>query len=395
MEMKRVFKQLTGVGVALAGVWLCYDSWLRRASDYAVVVAEVAVVRTPIPGVVEHQLQPGRLLREGAELAKIENRWIDDSYLRSLEARAAALSDGDKAFDVHDSDLEQAKSRMDAKAQRRAALQRRQVEALLEESAALREGAAGARIMAEQRRLRAESLTMMGVSSHEALESAQLTELAAASQAEAREHAVESLQVARSAASSGLSVSNSLVGDTNYAEQRKDDIALQLFTLRRDKALFHAEQLDTKERLDAERKRMQRLSKASLNLPSPTRVWRVLATAGEYVYAAQPVAELVRCDTVRVWAQVSERTFASLKVGGSARFRARGDDAVYEGSIEQLLGPWQSGRELGTLRLPDAKVTNLPERYAVLVRLPALANRDRTDCAIGQAGRVDFGGSWL
>lgn len=395
MEMKRLFKQVVGIGVLAGGAWLCYDSWLRRASDYALVVADVAVLRTPIPGIVDHRLKLGQTLEANAALATVENRWIDDTYLRALEARAAAFDDGDKAFEAHGSNLEQAKSTMDMKSQRRSALQRQQVDALIEESAALQEGAAGARLVAEQRRLRTQSLASMGISSHDALETAQLTELTATSQEEARQHLIESLQVARSAARSGLSVSNSLVGDTNYAEQRKDDITLQLLALRRDKALYRTEQLDTRTRLAAERRRLDRLRQASLVLPSPSRVWRVIATTGEYVTPGQPVAELVRCDTLRVLAQVSERTFTSLRIGTGARVALQDDAGKYEGSVEQLLGPWQAGRDLGGLRLPDAKATSLPERYAVVVRVAGLASSKAGDCTIGRTGRVDFGGSWL
>jgi len=382
-RMKLAFKRTGGLILVCLGAYLGYDSWFRPASEYAIVTADLHRLRAPISGVLSHKLRAGQ--RVQGPLGSIDDRWFDDSRLQQVQAEARATLLASGALELHQKELVSTEKELKDKGAQRKRLRSEQLKALLLAQQAELEASTHHAQTASLQRTRTAQLTEAGISSVAMLDEAILSQELAQKEVEKQEAAKASLVAAEGALQGGLSLSNATVGDVDYTEQKRDDVRLQLLNLKRESAVHEADLDVVYAELGAEETRAALMREAELRVDTPARVWKLRATTGEFVTRGDEVAELVLCETLKVYALVSKRTFNSIRMGDAVRFLPDGGGKAQAGSVVQLLGPWESSSPSRLQLTP----TSLPDKYGVLV---ALSPEDsaRYDCSIGQTGRVYF-----
>jgi multidrug resistance efflux pump len=189
-----------------------------------------------------------------------------------------------------------------------------------------------------------------------------------------------------SSAQNGVFIGDSY-NDAPFSIQRIREFDLKLAELKAEAENVSRRLSLTTEQIGAERVRVNRLTAAELSIQSPGIVWNFFASTGEHVNQGQDLVRFVDCSAVMVTASVSERVYATLRVGMPAQFRLIGDDRVFQGTITRLGGSGAAGL-YSTLAIGPS-----PEhltRFDVALSIPELANHPDLSCAVGRTGRVVF-----
>jgi len=183
------------------------------------------------------------------------------------------------------------------------------------------------------------------------------------------------------AARQGKFVSDSY-NDRPSSSLHADEVALRISELEADLRIRddRLKRLAESEREEAARYAQQ--SAAELAAPISGNLWEMLTTPGEDVRAGREVLRILDCSHMLVTAVVSEKTYASLRLGSPARFRPLGESTDYAGKVIQLTG---LAAPSDNLAIGTAALTR--DLYRVIVSVPELKT---PGCAVGHSGRVTF-----
>ncbi|MFU0505825.1 HlyD family efflux transporter periplasmic adaptor subunit [Pseudaminobacter sp. NGMCC 1.201702] len=175
--------------------------------------------------------------------------------------------------------------------------------------------------------------------------------------------------------------------DSPYSEQQLSELSLRVAELKSnlDAENARAEALDR--RIQAERRRVNRLGGAELTSNVNGSVWEVLAGSGETVERGQDIIRLVDCRSTIVTLSVTESVYNRLRLGDAATFKVSGDDRLFESTVTRLAG---SGAATIYRNLAIAPSKRHLERYDVTLLAPGLRQDPDLACAIGRTGRVFF-----
>ena len=383
----RALKVAAGIVIALAALFVIVGEQLAGVSADAVVNARLTTVRAPIAG--ELALEPrelGSLVAQGELLGSLSDPLVDDIRLNDLvlergvgEAQAARLSAEVAA--LHNA-VESLKNRAVSYSAQRI----RQLEARIDEREA-QARAIEARIEETGAALaRSEELQTRGVETAAALDRARAAARIAERDLEAAQAEIAVAEIELASARSGVFLGEGY-NDAPYSEQRISELTVERLRL---EAMLMSEKariaaLD--ERIDAERRRVNRLGSEPIRANVGGRLWEFLAANGERMQRGQDVLRLVDCRSTIVTATVSESVYNRLRVGDRAEFRMSGESTVFEGSVLRLAG---AGAATVYRNLAVAPGERQLQRYDVALAAPGLISDPEIGCAIGRTGRIFF-----
>lgn len=385
----RLLKVAIGLIIVLAGLFIVVGEQLSGVSADAVVNARLTTLRAPIAGrLTLEDRQLGALIEREEILGSLEDPLVDQIRLSDLileqkftEANIDRLRDDIAA---HDDALSSLRDRFDDYAERRIDW--------LEAALSLAEGnssAIEARLQEARETLnRSVELQTRGVESAAALSRARSVSVIAERELEASGATIAQKKVELQAAREGIYLGESY-NDAPYSEQRASQLTVERDSL--SASLLEEEaRLDAlRQRIDEERRRVNRLRSAPVAANVRGRLWEMQAEDGETVQRGQDILKLVDCESAIVTLSVSETVYNTLAIGDSADFRMNGEPQVFTGTILRLAG---SGAETIYRNLAVAPSQKHLERYDVALSVPDLLSDSDLACAIGRTGRVFFEG---
>ena len=126
--------------------------------------------------------------------------------------------------------------------------------------------------------------------------------------------------------------------DAPYSEQRATELQLRRRELEADLDEVTARIASLGERINAERRRVNRLGEAVVHANVKGRLRELLAADGERVQRGEDLARLVDCDSTIVTLSVAESVYNRLEIGDEAEFRVNGETIVHKGTVSRLAG---------------------------------------------------------
>ncbi|VVT04822.1 HlyD family efflux transporter periplasmic adaptor subunit [Rhizobium sp. EC-SD404] len=383
----RYTRLIVGFAVILGALYIIFAEQLSGASADAVVNAQVTTVRAPIAGTLElPQRALGSAVDAGETLGSISDLLVDNIRLNDLvqeravvEAQIARLND---AIEANKASIELLRDRAGIYGVERV----RQLEAQLRAANALVAVAESRLESSETALARSTELSTRGLESAVSFERAQsLVETSRAEIDNAREQAT-AIEIALQSAQRGTFLGDGY-NDAPYSEQRISELSLRVQEL--DAELVAQEKLGAAldQRIEAERRRVNRLNSNALAANVNGLLWDRSAIDGETVQRGESVLRLVDCDSAFVTLSVTENVYNRLAVGTPARFALGGSNIVLDGTITRLAG---SGARTVYDSLAIAPSERHLERFDVALLVPALRSDPDLRCLIGRTGRAYF-----
>ena len=231
---------------------------------------------------------------------------------------------------------------------------------------------------------RARQLAKQGFMSPAGIEKAEAALSATQSHCSAAAAQLESVQIARGAAQSGVFIGDSY-NDAPYAVQQADRVMLQRQAIEKTLSDATAEYTQTSLRLkDA-------VAQASYVAPAGTLIWAATSSSGASIRAGEPVIDLVDCRRRFVQVALPERKAEIIKPGATADIRLIGSDNWMTGKVVNITGA--AGRRQD--KLLAASTYSEPGAREIIVdvalpaQLPTKLDASRK-CDVGRLAEVRF-----
>jgi multidrug resistance efflux pump len=385
--MRRNGRIMLGVGLLGLGAWTTVPELVHPTSSDAVVNAEVVTVRAPVDGLLLDggDLAVGDRVAAGDELARIRALHPDTARRDGLALELSAQRQLLVALQAEDHDL----SRLDGDLARRAgayraALNRRNAQALDEAAAELRAAEAQAAVAAaelarKQTLFDKDLLAPPALAGARGAKDAADARLAAARAARARVRA-EGEAVARGA------MAGNGADDTSYAGQRRDEVRLRRAARGVEIAQARIRVTELDRQFAAEAARAGASAEVTLAAPAAGVVWTRFASQGASVRAGDPVLGVVDCSKLFLTAVLPKRHFAGLRAGDRARATLAGNGASVAAVVESVRAT------AAPANATAAVAPNVEDGRAVVVTLAvrdgSLGNRADNLCQVGQHASV-------
>lgn len=384
MKLSRL---VIGIVIVVVAVVVIVWEQLAGTSADAVVNARLTTLHAKVAGTLS--LAPrelGSLVSTGETLGAIDDSLVDDIRLNDLILEKAVAEAERERLDLEIERIRSAIGFLEARAASYASERVRQLEARMEAARAASR-AIEARLDEAQSALgRSEELKKKGVETAAALDRARAARRIAEHELEASGRELDALEVELTAARSGIFLGDGY-NDAPYSEQRISELTLEMNQLAARSAAEAARAKALEERIEAERRRVNRLASSPILANVQGRLWSILAANGEELQRGQDVLRLVDCGSLIVTLSVAELVYNTLKIGDPARFRFSGKSTVLDGTVVRLAG---SGAETIYANLAVAPSRQHLERYDVALAVPGLRGGGEDTCAIGRTGRVFF-----
>jgi multidrug resistance efflux pump len=383
---RRILKTLAGVILVVVAGWMPLQALMQTTSTEAIINARLITLRAPIEGQISWlgQGTVGTELKPGAEVLGIVNPRADRGRLDAVAQQVSELEGEIKALSARRDGLQSLYDEHTTNAEAFRAGRTAQLESRMAETRSEISAATARHEEAQQALERAQALADAGTGTVVALERAKRDATVAMQSLEALGHRRNTLDVELSALRRGVYVGDSY-NDRPQSLQRADEIALRLKEISADVTQREGRLASVRTELAAENMRYAQRSAAGLVAPVSGSIWEVMTAPGESVVRGQDLVRLLDCSGLVVTATVGEAAYNKLRVGGSAKFRFRGESTDYEGRIVSLTGVATAPANLAIQPAALAK-----EPYRVTVSLPSMPTNGR--CSVGRTGRVTFGG---
>ena len=381
---RRIVKTVLGLAIFAGVGFMPVQRFFEASSVEAVVNARIVTIRAPIDGRVEAGAalpEVGSAVAANTILLRVINRRADRGRLDDLR-RLIDLLESERGALIarlgllraqHTELVEQTRYFQRARVL--------QLEARIDEIKSQISAAVATRSEAATALERSAKLLQAGAQSKAGLERAQ-RDLALAAEGETSlRRRLAGAEVELEAARQGKYVGDSY-NDRPSSSQHADDIALRIAESEADLSI-RDERLDRlKSNMREEAVRYADQQSAELAIPVSGQVWEVMTAPGEEVRAGRELLRILDCTGVVVTAVVSAKTYASLRIGGAARFQPVGESRDYAGTIVRLSGLAAPFDNLAI----DASALGR-ELYRVTVSVPDLRT---STCSVGRNGKVVF-----
>jgi multidrug resistance efflux pump len=380
-------KLMAGAVMAGLGFYILTGEAFSIISNDAVINARVAIVRSPIDGVLNlKSLMIGRRVQAREALGSVTDERVDDARVRDLERNAGDLEAESSLLQAKLRNLTETRAELTGRTLSYQEGRLRQLRAQIHEAEALLAGARATTQELEASLSRAEELKAKGIQSAAVFDRASTSHSVAALAAKAAAARVETLKIQLAAAAKGTFLGDSY-NDTPYSSQRTVEVDLLAAELRATLEERTSRLARVQDHIAVERQRLNRMHEAFLTSPVEGRVWEVALGAGEYARKGQDILRLLDCSTMVVTASVGEKDYNSLRVGDPARFRLAGTRTSYDAVVLRLAG---SGAATVYNNMAISPGPVHLQRYDVALSVPGLLNDPEANCAVGRTGRLSF-----
>jgi multidrug resistance efflux pump len=378
---------MAGAVMAGLGFYILTGEAFSIISNDAVINARVAIVRSPIDGVLTlKSLMIGRRVQAREALGSVTDERVDDARVRDLERNAGDLEAESSLLQAKLRNLTETRAELTGRTLSYQEGRLRQLRAQIHEAEALLAGARATTQELEASLSRAEELKAKGIQSAAVFDRASTSHSVAALAAKAAAARVETLKIQLAAAAKGTFLGDSY-NDTPYSSQRTVEVDLLAAELRATLEERTSRLARVQDHIAVERQRLNRMHEAFLTSPVEGRVWEVALGAGEYARKGQDILRLLDCSTMVVTASVGEKDYNSLRVGDPARFRLAGTRTSYDAVVLRLAG---SGAATVYNNMAISPGPAHLQRYDVALSVPGLLNDPEANCAVGRTGRLSF-----
>jgi multidrug resistance efflux pump len=358
-------------------------------SDRAVVNAPITLLTAPIDGEIDSMsASAGRSVRAGESLARITNVRLDRGTLISIEQKIADAREKLEATRAKKSSDREYIRALDSEIASQAEQFKGQLQSQIIE---LRARVAESESLSGEKKAlveRQSDMVTRNAASMDMLKPTREQYSATLHKADAERARLNQKSSQLAALEKGIYVGDDLVSIGNLVQKRRDidlDAKRMEIEERELSAVLPAQQLV----VDSERKRLDALARAEVQLPTDGRILSVAAAPGRHVNAGDTVGSLVDCDKRFVVAIFSYRQGQSMKVGTQVRV----DGASLGSGIVTAVLPKTSDKLDERFAVPFPQ-TERRELYTIIapgsgtegVALPETAGlQDQsTPCSIGQ-----------
>ncbi len=177
---------------------------------------------------------------------------------------------------------------------------------------------------------RATRLCGAGLLGEQACEKAQSESKVVSAEEESAQKQVDISRFLLDANRSGADLGQDWGSEMTYARQQRDDLTLRLADMQQHLETCEAHVKALEERVNPQ--------PSALKVAAWSRIWSVLSQDGAQVVKGDPLFQVIDCSQLFIFAIVSERSYRKLRIGAKATVVI--DGRAYNGSVEQLLGPY-------------------------------------------------------
>lgn len=386
-QLIRVAKLAIAGTLVSVVAYAIYDKLLLTTSTAAVVGAVAFTLRAPISGTVKGDLiAPGDIVDANEAVWSIHNAWLPKAELYQARLRATLASDGAATSKRRKDDLAKLATRLEQREREYRATVSRQLAMELSQAEKEFSIAATNRAHVEQELRRAEELEQSGLMERRGLDEAKLRRDLAIQREQIAHEEVSAARERVVAGKQGISLGLGLQ-ERPYSAQRLDEIEMSTSHIDREAQRLDAETVALADVVRHAEDDLRRLETTEVRAGGRARVWKPMATPGEYVRTGEPLAQLASCDRVVVAAWVSKRNFLRIQPGQRARLKLR-DGETFNGKVVLPVGiaDYRFRDSFAFPEMDDGE----GDRLVVVLEFPTLASKLRTECSLGLTGDVVF-----
>jgi multidrug resistance efflux pump len=377
----KVVKHTISIGLIVGGVGYFVQTRYRLIASYAVVVGPLVTVRSPMDGVLAHDVRNFSVLESRSKLGSVTAVPANDPELRAatadlqtIRAEVASLKD---LIDLGKSMRENVSGRQSTLGSRRTIHLDRQILQAKAELAARKAAMEGAL----QAQRRSSDLCAKGLMQAQECDSLFTKAEIAKREFELADRQADTAQFLARASRAGADIGQNIGSEIAYARQMNDDLTLRLASLEQQRTTQEA-------RVSALELRVSP-PPVELATSDDVRVWSVYHQNGELVSKGEPLFDLVSCTKMFVFATVTEERYQSIHVGTDARVKI--GNQAYRGRVVQLLGPYGSFSQERTMQPQPPVILNKMDATssAVAVEVSGLPASLKS-CQVGLVAKVEF-----
>jgi len=355
--------------------------------------AEVVPQIAHIDGLLIGELpQRGQRVRKGEVLARIRSERVDDRTLTELRQSLHDLSARIRSRTAEHAELAAERDALAAQRSRHTELMRERLAAIGSELQASLKIAQEDKFLAAQALQRGQTLQKTGtisVAQHENLLHTHEKALANTARIEAL---IAQNKTDQAAIVHGVTLSGNYA-DIPYTSQRMDEIRMKLIAIDSELRDFSERTVHLRERLDAETRRVAKLTEQAFVSPVDGVIWRRRDPAGQEILRGTSVLDIIDCNRIFVEATVYERFLSRIEVGKTAQIKMLGDNRKLNAQVASTMGSAINIHTSGNVAVPLRKN---PGEATVILNIEHDEQRFNVSmCGVGRTAEVAFSGIGL
>jgi multidrug resistance efflux pump len=359
---------------------------LATTSVEAIVNARIETIRAPIEGIV--QAPSEKTTNWSATTAPpklvVSNPYADRSRLDELRRDLITLESQEEMLGRQSQLTETALDAIGLQAEKYRAGRLKLIDARLARQTAELQAMSAKTAETTASKRRSDHLQQTGFISGADSDRAQYEWSAATSAEAAAQKRFEETKVEHDAVADGVFIGDSY-NDAPSSIQRETELKMKKGELDAQLAGVRTQIKHMADQISEEEARYRLRSEATVALPSKGRVWEILVGPGEYVNKGQDLMRVLDCSNPIVSANVDERVYNRLEVGGPAMFRPLEDGKTYHGIVVNLTG---AAGAPANFAIPPINLRKSPFHVTI-----AMDDMGEAGCSIGRTGTVTFGDS--
>lgn len=300
--------------------------------------AHVSILRSPIEGVVNNSaMQPGQSITIGEQLAIIDNRLLDSSFISELETESQSLTERIQSLSNSQQELDDMRSRLTERIDQYQEFRRDELQNQINSFESTKKSLQRQLELELKTAARLSSLVDKNHASQQQLDDSQHKAQSLQHDIDAMEHDILGLLVNLDAVESMVFLDDGN-NDAPYSVQRMDEIEIHQVK-NRAQLLETAQRVsEIRRQIDTERIRLDKNQSYSVISNVNGTVWRSYVRDESQVQIGTELAKLIDCDSTFLDVVVNESKFDSIEPGDSVRYRFLNDDEYRTGTVRTVHG---------------------------------------------------------
>lgn len=388
----KIIRRSTAIVLFLAAAIVFIPGIFKTQSFNAIINSNFIAIYAPIEGRIENfELIPGDPVESNEIFVTINNKRINESFLKELIVEKNSLTERVSAFSRHISELEKLKIELEKRQEKLHSFEKDRVTSQLNQ--AIAELQAIKYILNERKTTasRLGPLAKDGYVKNSEYENAKFSVLEYENRVIAQENEINRIKVEQSALENYVYLGQGR-NDVPYTQQRLDEIIMNIsdYQTRKQEQKRRIAEINDQILLEEERLRLNR--KVDLSSPIKGVLWKKFYVNGGEVQIGSEIAQFLDCSRLFVDAEINESSLEKIKIGQEIKYRLYGSGKWNTGTLTRKYG---NGNNLFDRTLAaQLRVSKDSARVIIEINPDDLSSLRGDLCHVGRKAEIIMSRQW-
>jgi multidrug resistance efflux pump len=391
-------RRTVSVFIVIMVAFVVIPGAVMEQSFNAIINSRIVAIHSPIEGVVVNfDKQPGEAVTQDKTLLTINNRRLNESFIKELRVEQNSLKERVHGFESHIDELEKLMLDLQQRQSEMIKFEVTRVEQQLKEAES--EIRATQELLEERKRYlnRIAPLAKQGIVPMVEFDKVTFSIKEYEHRIVGLEATAERVRTEKNALERGIHLGQGR-NDVPYTQQRMDEVRMNLsdYRARKIEQIRRIEEID--QQIADEERRLQLNRSVDIKSPLDGILWKKFFTNGSEISIGSELAQVVDCNTMFIDSEYSESKLNYVNLGQEVKYRLYGDKIWHRGIVINKSG---SGNQLSDRTL--AAQLNLKKdsaRLTIKINPTDIHKTSEDFCQIGRrvevvTPRKIFNFSWI